>query len=112
MRYCDHCQSELSERRFFLSRSVEIYRDSNEEEIDRIRVLYSDILHQFCCAGRQYEHSKLLESLGIKKLAPDLSDETCAKCNGWVDLTAPQVAYSLMEASHVPHTWASTFGCS
>jgi len=103
MSYCKHCQSELSNRRFFLSRRVGIFRYSNREEIDRITVLYSDILNQFCCVGcADVSIPKQLESLEIKKLGPELdSDVTCAKYCDPVDLTAPHVAYSLMEAAKV-----------
>ncbi len=104
---CDYCHHELSDRRFYLDRTVQVFRYSNEGELDQIQVLYSDSVHHFCSAGcADVSVPTALDSLGLKILPPTISPiGTCAKCNGPVDMAAPHVAYSLMEAAKVSKPW-------
>lgn len=104
---CDHCHNKLSDRRFYLDRNVQIFCYLNEGELVQAPVLYSDSINHFCSEGcADVSVPKVLDSLGLKILPPTTNPVgTCAKCNGSVDMTAPHVAYSLMEATRVSQPW-------
>jgi hypothetical protein len=103
---CDHCHKALSDRRFYLGRNIELFHYSNGELV-QVQVLYSDSIKHFCTAGcADVSTPQTLELLGLKILPPSTSPVgTCAQCNGPVDMTAPHVAYSLMEATRVSKPW-------
>jgi len=104
---CDHCHNQLPDRRFYLDRNVEIFCYSNEGELVQAKVLYSDSIQHFCSVGcADVSVPTVLDSLGLNILPPTTSPVgTCAKCNGPVDMTAPHVAYILMEATKVTKPW-------
>jgi len=109
---CDHCQHPLSDRRFYLDRTVEYFSYSGElqdgiPEHIQATVLECDSIKHFCCAGcAEIETPQVLHSLGLKILPPTIGPAaTCAKCNGVVDMTAPHVSYSLMEATKIKQPW-------
>jgi hypothetical protein len=85
---CDYCHHELSDRRFYLDRTVQVYCYSNEEELVQIQVLYSDSIHHFCSEGcADISVPKALDSLGLKLLPPTINPVgTCSRCNGPVDM--------------------------
>lgn len=114
MSNCDHCATELSDRRFYLDRNVEYYLykgtgDSFSEMLanTQVNVLYSDSINRFCCAGcAEIGVPQALHSLGLKILQPGIGPiETCAKCNGPVNMAEPHIAYGLMEATKVSKPW-------
>lgn len=113
MDHCDHCQNDLSDYRFYLDRNVQFFSYSGMDDSDGIAehiqatVLYSDSISHFCNASCvDISVPKILGSLGLKILPPGIGPvETCAKCNGPVDMTAPHIAYSLLEATRVSEPW-------
>ncbi|MGZ8220877.1 MAG: hypothetical protein ACXWT0_04425 [Methylobacter sp.] len=113
MSHCDHCQNELSDYRFYLDRNVQFFSYSGMVDADGIAehiqatVLYSENVNHFCSAScSDASVAQILHSLGLKLLPPGIGPvETCAKCNGPVDMTAPHVAYSLLEATRVSKPW-------
>jgi hypothetical protein len=106
MNDCDHCHKALSDRRFYLDRNVERFHYSNGE-LTQIQVLYSDSHKHFCSAVcADVSVPEVLDSLGLEILPPSTSPVgTCAKCNGPVDMAAPHVAYSLMDATRISQPW-------
>ena len=113
MSHCDHCQNGLCDYRFYLDRNVQLFSYSGMVDADGIAehiqatVLYSDSVNYFCSVGcADASVQKILHSLGLKLLPPGIGPvETCAKCNGPVDMTAPHVAYDLMKATKVSKPW-------
>ncbi|MBL1265857.1 hypothetical protein [Candidatus Methylomicrobium oryzae] len=107
MNQCDHCQNELSDRRVYLDRNVQVFCYSNEGELVQAQALYSDSLKHFCSVGcADVSVPEVMDSLGLSILPPTTNPVgTCAKCNGPVDMTAPHVAYVLMEATKVTKPW-------
>lgn len=103
---CDHCQSELADRRFYLDRTVEVYSYSGNltdgiHEHIQAKVLYCDSIRHYCSAGcAETNTPQTLHSLGLKILPPGIGPvETCAKCSGPVIMTSPHVAYVLMDVT-------------
>lgn len=114
MSHCDHCQTELSNRRFYLDRNVEFFSyssmsNSSDGIADHIQatVLYSESINHFCSFGcADAGVPKIFHALALAILPPGIGPvETCAKCNGPVDMTAPHIAYGLMEATKVSQPW-------
>lgn len=108
MSHCNHCQTEIPKRSFYLNRNIEFERfrgigDSFEEYVDNVEVivLSSESINRFCSAGcADIGASQALHSLGLKILPPDIGPvATCAKCYGMVNLMEPHIAYDLMEAT-------------
>ena len=109
---CDHCHHQLSDRCFYLDRTVEIYSYSGNlidgvPEHIQAKVLYCDSIRHFCSAGcAETNTPQTLQSLGLKILPPSIGPvETCAKCSGPVIMTSPHIAYGLIEATKVSKPW-------
>jgi hypothetical protein len=73
-------------------------------------VLYSENLNHFCSGGcADAVVPQILHELGLKLLPPGIGPvATCAKCSGPVDMTAPHVVYSLLEATEVVEPWMTS----
>jgi hypothetical protein len=116
MSQCDHCRTALPDHRFYLDRNVQYFSYLGRLDADGIAehiqaaVLYSESLNHFCSGGcADASVPQILESLGLKILPPGTGPvETCAKCNGPIDMTAPHVVYSLLEATKVIEPWMTS----
>jgi hypothetical protein len=116
MNQCNHCQNALSDRRFYLDRNVQYFSYAGNLDSDGIaehiqaNVLYSESLNHFCSVGcADISVPQILHELGLKILPPGIGPvATCAKCSGPVDMTAPHVVYSLLEATEVVEPWLTS----
>lgn len=111
---CDICEVRLGARYWSFDRQVEqfVYDRVGDTpgECATVTVLHSEALGIFCCRDCAWLAALLgLAERGLKIVECGAGPiETCAKCNGPVDLTKPHALYQLMDQTESRQPWLIT----